>query len=337
MKTLLLTGCAGFIGANFVKKICLDKEVSKDYRFILLDSLTYAGNYISIEKEIEEHAHLQFVKCDIRDNKKIESLFREHNFDGVLNFAAESHVDRSITSPNIFVETNVIGTLNLLNASKNSCLKNPNFRFLQVGTDEVYGSLTLEDDAFKESTPISPNSPYSASKASADLLVAAYFETYGLPTLTTRCSNNYGPFQFPEKFIPVMIESALEERSLPLYGNGKNVRDWIFVDDHNHGVWSIFQNGTPGGVYNLGGDAEKENIEVAKIILKQLGKNESLLSFVTDRPGHDFRYAMNFEKVSKEIGWTPQVTFEEGMKQTITWYQNNQEWVSFVKGQNENS
>ena len=235
MKKILLTGCAGFIGSNFVKTIAV-KE--KDYQFVILDALTYAGHYPTIQNDVEGNDHLSFVEMDIRDKDKIQALFDKEKFDGVIHFAAESHVDNSIKNPNIFVETNVLGTLNLLNSSMS--LGKDDFKFVHVSTDEVYGTLSEDDPAFTEQNPIEPNSPYSASKASSDLLVRSYFETYKLHTVTTRCSNNYGPFQFPEKLIPVMISNALEDKSLPVYGDGRNIRDWIYVDDHNRGVWALF-------------------------------------------------------------------------------------------------
>jgi dTDP-glucose 4,6-dehydratase len=240
-------------------------------------------------------------------------------------------VDRSITNPNIFVETNVLGTLNLLNASLKLAENNSDFKFVHVSTDEVYGSLKDDDPAFTELNPIEPNSPYSASKASSDLIVRSYFETYGLNTTITRCSNNYGPYQFPEKLIPLMIMNASNEKSLPVYGDGKNIRDWIFVDDHNEGVWLTYLKGSKGEVYNFGGDEEKRNIDVVKSILSQLNKPESLISYVEDRKGHDWRYAMDFKKATKELGWKPQVDFQTGLAKTIKWYQENQDWVELTQ------
>lgn len=316
-KKVLLTGCAGFIGSNFVNRITVKEEIKKEYDFIILDALTYAGRIETIQDTLNANSHLDFVKMDIRDAAAIENLFKTHNFDGVINFAAESHVDRSIENPNIFVETNVLGTLNLLNNSLKLFNKNKDFKYLQISTDEVYGTLQLDDPAFTENTPIAANSPYSASKASADLLCRAFFETYKMHVVITRCSNNYGPLQVEEKFIPLMIKRALADEKLPIYGNGMNIRDWIFVDDHNEGVWKAFTKGKSGEVYNLGGNSEKPNIDVAKVILKHLGKPESLLEYVTDRKGHDFRYAINFSKSEQELGWTPQVTFEKGLMQTI--------------------
>ena len=320
-QTVLLTGCAGFIGSNFVKTVAGRADVKAKYDFVIVDALTYAGNLANIQKELDTNPHLTFVHADIRDSHKMHELFKKHQFTGVMNFAAESHVDRSIESPNIFVETNVLGTLNLLKESLSLFEKNGSFRYLQVSTDEVYGTLQLNDPAFTEDTPIAPNSPYSASKASADLLVRSFFETFKLPTITTRCSNNYGPLQVDEKFIPVMIKKALANEKLPIYGTGVNIRDWIYVDDHNEGVWKAFTDGKPGEVYNFGGNSERQNLDVAKLILKHLGKPESLVSFVQDRKGHDFRYAINYSKAEKELNWKPKVRFEEeGLLRTIEYY-----------------
>jgi len=325
-KTILLTGCAGFIGSNFLKKIAVPNT---EYDFVILDALTYAGHYPTIEKDIEENEHFSFVQIDIREKEAVDKLFELKRFSGTIHFAAESHVDNSIKSPNIFVETNVLGTLNLLNASLH--LGAPGIRFCHVSTDEVYGELTEHEPAFTEDHKIAPNSPYSASKAGSDLLVRSYCETFGLDTVMTRCSNNYGPYQFPEKLIPVMIAKALAEEKLPIYGDGKNIRDWIFVDDHNIGVWDVFLKGKKGEVYNLGGDSEKRNLEVVKTILKILNKPEGLISFVEDRKGHDWRYAMDFSKASREFGFKPSVSFEEGIEKTIKWYLENQDWLDSVK------
>lgn len=322
---ILLTGCAGFIGSNFLKKIAVPNT---DYDFVILDALTYAGHYPTIAGDIEVNEHLSFEKIDIRDNDAVQNLFKANSFSGVIHFAAESHVDNSIKNPNIFVETNVLGTLNLLNASLHFGAKD--LRFCHVSTDEVYGELTEHEPAFTEDHKIAPNSPYSASKAGSDLLVRSYHETFGLDTVMTRCSNNYGPFQFPEKLIPVMIAKAISDEKLPVYGDGKNIRDWIFVDDHNIGVWDVFLKGKKGEVYNLGGDSEKRNLEVVKTILKILNKPESLISFVEDRKGHDWRYAMDFSKAKRDFGFEPQVTFEEGIQKTVDWYLSNQAWVESV-------
>lgn len=331
MKKILLTGCAGFIGSNFVHKICTSPSCLEEYQFVILDALTYAGHYPSIQPVIEKGKNLSFVKMDITDTQALRELFLAHRFAGVIHFAAESHVDRSIDAPNVFIETNVLGTLNLLNCSLELFRSNPEFKYLQVSTDEVYGSLKLGDPAFVETTNLSPNSPYSASKASADMLVRSYYKTFKLPVVITRCSNNYGPFQYPEKLIPLMIYNAVKGISLPVYGTGSNIRDWIFVDDHNHGVWEVFQKGRVGEVYNLGGDSEMVNLDIVKMVLEKLGKSEGLIQFVTDRPGHDFRYAMNFSKAKKELGWSPQVSFEEGLEKTLNWYQSNWDWVETVK------
>ncbi len=320
-KTIMMTGSAGFIGSNFVKTIACRDDVKAAYNFILVDALTYAGRRENIQAELDTHEHLEFVHADIRDAQKMHDLFEKHQFDGVLNFAAESHVDRSIESPNIFVETNVLGTLNLLKESLGLFQKKGSFNYLQVSTDEVYGTLQMTDPAFTEATPIAPNSPYSASKASADLLCRSYFETFKLPVTITRCSNNYGPLQVEEKFIPLMIKKALSNEFLPVYGTGLNIRDWIYVDDHNEGVWAAFTKGSAGEVYNFGGDSERQNLDVAKLLLKHLGKDESLIRFVTDRKGHDFRYAIDFTKATKDLGWTPAVRFEQdGLMRTIEFY-----------------
>ncbi len=321
-RKVLLTGCAGFIGSNFVKKITLKNEVSAKHDFFILDALTYAGKYSHIQNEVETHPHLKFEQADIRDLAKLQEIFARENFDSVIHFAAESHVDRSIANPNIFVETNVLGTLNLLQESVKLFEKNKDFKFLHISTDEVYGSLKLEDPAFTEETSIAPNSPYSASKASSDLLVRAFYETYKLPVLITRCSNNYGPRQADEKFIPVVIKNALQDKKIPVYGAGMNIRDWIFVDDHNEGVWNVFNKGRVGEVYNLGGQSEMKNLDLAKKILKLLGKPESLIEFVTDRKGHDFRYAMDITKAQQQLGWSPGHSFDSALTITVDWYKD---------------
>ena len=305
----LVTGGAGFIGSNFLHY--MTDKYPEDY-FVCLDALTYAGNYENI-KELEN----------------IDKLFATENFDYVVHFAAESHVDNSIKNPNLFAETNIIGTMVLLNAAKKYDVK----RYHQVSTDEVYGDLPLDrpDLLFTEKTPIHTSSPYSASKAGADLQVLAYARTFGLPVTISRCSNNYGAYQFPEKLIPVVISKALNNEPIPVYGKGENVRDWIHVHDHNVGVDMIVRHGRNGEIYNLGGHAERTNLEVVKTILKQLGKPESLITFVTDRPGHDRRYAIDSTKVEKELGWDRTYTFEEGIKETIDWYVNNQKWIEDIK------
>ncbi|MBY0414327.1 MAG: dTDP-glucose 4,6-dehydratase [Bdellovibrionales bacterium] len=322
-KKVLLTGCAGFIGSNFVKNICTKKEILDEYSFVILDSLTYAGRLENIQPELDKYPEsLSFVQIDIRDGEKIDRLFKGEEFWGCMNFAAESHVDRSIESANLFVETNVLGTMNLLNSSLHQFKQTGEFRYLQISTDEVYGTLSLTDPAFTEKNPIEPNSPYSASKAGADCLVRSFFETHKLPTIITRCSNNYGPYQFDEKFIPVVLKKSFRNESIPVYGNGTNIRDWIFVDDHNLGCWAAFTKGIPGEIYNLGGATELTNLDLAKKILKAMGKPESLITFVEDRKGHDFRYAINFEKATRELGWKPEVTFEAGLKKTLEHYES---------------
>ena len=328
MKKLLVTGGAGFIGSNFLYFLNDTLDFSQ-YEVHVLDALTYSGHYETIASLIDSKK-FHFFEIDIRNNSALNELFEEHQYDGVLHFAAESHVDRSIVDPGIFLETNVNGTLNLLHASLALWKKNSEFRYLQVGTDEVYGHLTETEPAFTEQTHIAPNSPYSASKASADLLVRAYHQTYGLNTVITRCSNNYGRFQFPEKLIPLMIHNIVNDKKLPVYGDGSNIRDWIHVDDHNRGVWAVFEKGRSGEVYNLGGDAEMKNLDLVKLLLDSLEKPHSLIEFVTDRLGHDFRYAMNFSKAKEELGWEPKISFEEGIQDTIKWYLENKSWVESV-------
>ena len=325
MSKFLITGGAGFIGSNYLHYVV--NKYPEDI-FVCLDALTYAGNYDNI-KSLEEKANYKFVKGDIRDNEFIDKLFADEKFDIVINFAAESHVDNSIKNPNLFADTNILGTMTLLNASKKYNVK----RYHQVSTDEVYGDLPLDKPElkFKEDTPIHTSSPYSASKAGADLQVLAYARTFKIPVTISRCSNNYGPYQFPEKLIPVVISKALNDEPIPVYGKGENVRDWIHVHDHNVGVDLIVRNGREGEIYNLGGHSEKTNLEVVKTILKTLNKPESLISFVTDRPGHDLRYAIDSSKVEKELRWNRTYTFEEGIKETVEWYVNNQEWMERIK------
>ena len=317
---LLVTGGAGFIGSCFVRHI-LKKH--PDYKIINLDALTYAGNLDNL-KDIEANPNYTFVHGNICDKKLVKDLIRESDI--VVNFAAESHVDRSISSPEIFIETNVKGTLNLLEASKELGVE----RYLQVSTDEVYGSLG-ESGYFHETTPISPNSPYSASKASADMLVRAYGETYNLPVLVTRCSNNYGPYQYPEKLIPFFILKLLRGEKVPVYGDGMNIRDWLYVYDHCEAIDRVLHKGRVKEVYNIGGHNEKTNLEITRIILKELGKDESSIEFVQDRLGHDRRYAISNDKITKELGWKPSLTFEEGIKITIQWYLNNQDWIKNIE------
>lgn len=321
----LVTGGAGFIGSNFLHYV-VNKYPNDKY--VCLDALTYAGNYNNI-KSLEDKNNFKFVKGDITDREFVDKLFDEEKFDVVINFAAESHVDNSIKNPGIFLTTNIIGTQVLMDASLKYNIK----RYHQVSTDEVYGDLPLDrkDLLFTEETPIHTSSPYSSSKAGADLLVGAYHRTFNLPTTISRCSNNYGPYQFPEKLIPVVISKALNNEKIPVYGKGENVRDWIHVHDHNVGVDMIVRNGKVGEVYNLGGHSERTNLEVVKTILKQMNKPESLIEFVSDRPGHDLRYAIDSSKVEKELGWDRTYTFEDGIKETVDWYLNNQDWIDDIK------
>ncbi|MEE1010579.1 MAG: dTDP-glucose 4,6-dehydratase [Acutalibacteraceae bacterium] len=322
---ILVTGGAGFIGCNFVYYM-LDKY--KDYKIVCLDALTYAGNLKSLEKAIEND-NFKFVKGSIADRELVDSLFEKEKFDVVINFAAESHVDRSIENPFIFLETNVMGTACLLDASKKYSVK----RYHQVSTDEVYGDLPLDrpDLFFTEDMKLITSSPYSASKASSDLLCLAFHRTYGLPVTISRCSNNYGPYQFPEKLIPLMIMKARADESLPVYGQGLNVRDWLYVEDHCKAIDMIVHNGRVGEVYNVGGHNEKQNIEVVKTILAHLDKPESLITYVKDRAGHDLRYAIDPTKISTELGWEPETAFDDGMKKTIDWYLENSQWMDDIK------
>ena len=319
MKNILVTGGAGFIGSNF---IYYELEKHPDRRIVCLDALTYAGNLETLEKALQNE-NFRFVKGDITDRKAVEALFEEESFDAVVNFAAESHVDRSIDEPEVFLKTNILGTQVLLDACRKRAI-----RFHQVSTDEVYGDLPLDrpDLFFTEDTPIHTSSPYSASKASADLLVMAYHRTFGTPVTISRCSNNYGPYQFPEKLIPLMISKALADEKLPVYGEGLNVRDWLYVDDHCKAIDMILENGRIGEVYNIGGHNEKANIDVVKTILKAVGKDESLITYVKDRPGHDMRYAIDPAKIHSELGWTPETLFNDGIQKTIDWYLSNREW-----------
>lgn len=313
---LLVTGGAGFIGSCFIRHI-LDKY--PDYKIINLDALTYAGNIENLS-DIKNNPNYTFVHGNICDKKLVRDLISQ--VDCVINFAAESHVDRSISGPEIFIETNVQGSLNLLQACKEIGTE----RYLQISTDEVYGSLGASG-YFTENTPISPNSPYSASKASADLLVRAYWETYKLPVLITRCSNNYGPYQYPEKLIPFFISLLLKDEKVPVYGDGLNVRDWLYVYDHCSAIDTVLHKGKLGEIYNIGGRNEKTNIEITKLVLSAMGKDESSIKYVEDRLGHDRRYAIDNTKIQTELGWLPSLTFEEGIKLTIDWYLNNQDWM----------
>lgn len=323
---LLVTGGCGFIGTNFVYHML---ETYPDVEIVNLDKLTYAGNRNNIaplESSPLGKRH-SFVRADIADKDSVRAILAEHKPDAVLNFAAESHVDRSIHDPSPFIVTNVLGTQNILSASMEAGIE----RFVQISTDEVYGTLAADDPAFSEENPLEPNSPYSASKASADLIVRSFWKTYGYPVVITRCSNNYGPWQFPEKLIPLMIKLAEEDKPLPIYGDGMQVRDWIFVTDHCHGVDLALRKGTPGSVYNFGGNAEKANIDVVKSILSAMGKGEDLISYVKDRPGHDRRYAMDYSLAEKELGFSPKYTFERGLAETLRWYEEHKDWRNAIE------
>ena len=316
----MVTGGAGFIGSCFVRHML---EQHPDYKIINLDALTYAGNIANLD-DVKNNPNYSFVHGNICDKKLVRELVSE--CDAIVNFAAESHVDRSITGPEIFIETNVQGTLNLLQNAKEAGVQ----RYLQVSTDEVYGTLG-KTGYFYETTPLAPNSPYSASKASADLLVRAYFETYKMPVLTTRCSNNYGPYQYPEKLIPFFISRLLNNKKVPVYGDGMNVRDWLYVYDHCAAIDTVLHKGRVGEVYNIGGHNEKTNLEITRIILNAMGKDESSIEYVEDRLGHDRRYAIDNKKIQTELGWKPSVTFEEGIKLTIDWYLKNQDWIKSIE------
>ncbi len=332
MKNILVTGGAGFIGSNFARYIL---NVNDDFVVINLDLLTYAGNLANLQ-DIVENPRYQFIKGDIRDRELVGKLFSDYHIDTVVNFAAESHVDRSIVEPEIFLTTNIIGTQTLLDVAKKYWKVNtndkycraykPDVKFLQVSTDEVYGALGTTG-MFTEETPLSPNSPYSASKASADLIVRAYHETFGLPINITRCSNNYGPFQFPEKLIPLMINNCQQNKCLPVYGDGMQIRDWLHVSDHCSAIHTVLTKGEIGEIYNVGGNNEKANIEIVKLILQALSKDDSLINYVQDRPGHDRRYAIDNTKITNELGWTPSYTFERGIAETIDWYLDNNDWM----------
>jgi dTDP-glucose 4,6-dehydratase len=325
LKNILVTGGAGFIGGNFIHYLLGNRP---DCHITCLDALTYAGNLETLESVLED-SRLRFVHGDITDREAVYHLFEEENFDAVVNFAAESHVDRSIDTPEVFLKTNILGTQVLLDA----CNRFGTGRYHQVSTDEVYGDLPLDrpDLFFTEETPIHTSSPYSASKASADLLVMAYYRTYGTPVTISRCSNNYGPYHFPEKLIPLMILNALEDKPLPVYGDGKNVRDWLYVEDHCRAIELILENGRVGEVYNVGGHHEKQNIEVVKTILHALGKSEELIAFVKDRPGHDRRYAIDPSKIHRELGWLPQTSFDDGIQKTVEWYLQNRSWWEHIR------
>jgi dTDP-glucose 4,6-dehydratase len=321
MRRILVTGGAGFIGSNFVR-MALSEH--KDCFVVNLDKLTYAGNLENLSG-FENHPNHKFIKGDICDGPLVEKIINEYKIEGIVNFAAESHVDRSITAPKIFIETNIKGTLTLLEATRDKKLK----RFIQISTDEVYGELG-ETGKFTEQTAYHPNSPYSASKAAADHLVRAFGHTWGLPYNITNCSNNYGPYQFPEKMIPLMINNALNDKELPVYGDGLHVRDWLYVYDHCTAVWTVLTKAKPGQTYNIGGCNEKRNIDVVDLILDRLKKPKSLIRHVTDRLGHDRRYAIDASKIMKELGWRPTISFEDGITKTIDWYLVNQKWLKNV-------
>jgi dTDP-glucose 4,6-dehydratase len=324
-RSVLVTGGAGFIGSNFVRHMLREAPGTL---LVNADALTYAGNLDNLA-DVMGHASHRFVRADICETDKITALCREHGVDAIVNFAAESHVDRSILGPREFVRTNIEGTLSLLLAARELAAKNDQFRFLQISTDEVYGSLGREGK-FAETTPLDPHSPYSASKAAADHLVLAFGVTYGMHVMITRCSNNYGPYQFPEKMIPLMINNARHDKPLPVYGDGQNVRDWIHVDDHCRAIHEVLHRGAAGRVYNIGGESERTNLEVVKAILRHMGKSENLIGFVADRPGHDFRYAIDASRIRGELDWRPRMSFEAGLALTIDWYLSHQKWLDSV-------
>lgn len=338
MKRILVTGGGGFIGSNFIHYYM--RRHPED-QLLNLDLLTYAGNLENL-REVQDLPNYSFVRGDIVDEALLKELFDRYAFDYVVHFAAESHVDRSIEDPNLFLRTNVLGTQTLLNAAKQSWNLNPSDKYstdyrdgvayVQVSTDEVYGALGPEG-LFTETMPLAPNSPYSASKASADLIVRAFHQTFGFPAMITRCSNNYGPYQFPEKLIPLMIHNALVGKELPIYGDGRQIRDWLYVEDHCSAIDTVLRRGEKGRIYNIGGNNEMANIEIVRLILDRLGKDESLIRYVKDRPGHDRRYAIDNSRITSELGWTPAYTFQEGIRKTIDWYLEHPEWIeNIVKG-----
>ena len=342
MKTYLVTGAAGFIGANYIKYILAKHS---DVKVVILDALTYAGNLGTIAKDIDNERCF-FIKGDICSREVVDGLFAEYRFDYVVNFAAESHVDRSIENPQLFLITNILGTQNLLDCARRAWVMGKDeqgyptwrkgVRYHQVSTDEVYGSLGAEG-FFTEATPLCPHSPYSASKTSADMVVMAYHDTYKMPVTITRCSNNYGPYHFPEKLIPLMIANALNDKPLPVYGEGLNVRDWLYVEDHCKAIDLIIHQGTVGEVYNVGGHNEMKNIDIVKLICKELGKPESLITYVADRKGHDMRYAIDPTKIHNELGWLPETKFADGIKKTIKWYLDNRTWwETIISGEYQN-
>jgi len=319
---ILVTGGAGFIGSNFIHFLL---QSGKDYQVVNLDKLTYAGNLENLS-DLSQSPNYEFVRGDICDGKLMDRLLGD-GIEGVVNFAAESHVDRSLYEPDVFIQTNVVGIQILLHAALRHKVK----KFVQVSTDEVYGSLGPQDPCFREDHPLAPNSPYSASKAAGDLLARSYFMTYGFPVVVTRCSNNYGAYQFPEKLIPLFVTNALENKPLPVYGDGLNVRDWIHVEDHCRALEMVLEKGIPGEFYNIGGEGERTNLEITQAILRILRKPESMIQYVTDRPGHDRRYAIDFSKIQKEIGWKPNYSLEEGLKQTVHWYIDHEDWWRRIK------
>lgn len=319
-KNVLVTGAAGFIGSNFVEYFTAKHP---DYNVIVLDKLTYAGNIHNLDKVKDK---ITFIQGDICDLEKVTEIFNEYNINGVIHFAAESHVDNSIKEPFVFTKTNVIGTHTLLEVAKRTWGEGSSNKFVHISTDEVFGTLG-EEGYFTEESQIKPNSPYSASKASSDLIARAYFETYKMNVNITNCSNNYGPYQHNEKLIPHMIKLALNNEKLPVYGQGQNIRDWLYVEDHCKAIDLVFENGKPGERYNIGGHNEKRNIEIVKLILKRLDKPEDLIEFVTDRKGHDYRYAIDPTKIKNELGWEPETMFEDGIVKTIDWYLENKEWL----------
>ncbi len=321
MEKIVVTGGCGFIGSNFIRLIL---EIEPDVEVINFDFLTYAGNLANL-KDLEKHPRLKFVKGDIADRKDVDEALKE-GVTSIIHFAAESHVDRSILDSGPFIQSNVVGTQVLLDSAKSHQIK----RFVHVSTDEVYGSLG-DTGFFTEETPIAPNSPYSASKAASDLIVRSYFHTFGFPALTTRCSNNYGPYQFPEKLIPLFISNLQRNEQVPVYGDGSNVRDWIHVKDHCAGIHAVWRKGKLGEVYNLGGKSERTNLELTHALLKSLNKPDSLIRYVKDRPGHDKRYAIDCSKAETELGWKPTYIFEEGLKQTVDWYLANADWVNSIR------
>jgi len=323
---ILVTGGAGFIGSNFIRYLLSPENPKQaDYQIFNLDKLTYAGNLENLS-DLSSHPKYKFVHGDICDGQLVDSILKS-SVEGIVNFAAESHVDRSLYEPDLFIQTNVVGVQILLHAAWRHKIK----RFIQVSTDEVYGSLSPQDPGFREDSPLAPNSPYSASKAAADLLVRSYYKTYGFPGIITRCSNNYGPYQFPEKLIPLLITNAIEDKPLPIYGDGLNVRDWIHVRDHCRALQVILERGKEGEIYNVGGEGERTNLEITEMVLNILGKPKSLIRFVTDRPGHDRRYAIDFSKLKNDLGCAPIHRLQEGLEQTVRWYLDHEEWWRRIK------